>query len=299
MDELKQRESMVLYLSAYKAIQKLPDVKMKWAAADMLMRYGFYGEEPDTEDYILQMFFIQAKPGMMKAKERYEAAVENGKTGGRPTEIKDEDVERLKHDGLSNKAIAEKFGCSEKNIEARITKINKQAAKNPKNPNNLTDNETVNDNVTDYSVMENREKESEERRIADLKHWEAAEIVEKLRKKVPYNEIQREYNLKKGTVTKGFESQWLDACPRRICEDEELPERFSEADRYRIDRMWVGQKLYEHEKKEFEKDFYLFEDGRPMEWTEYVSLMKNDGYAVNDYGEYCVISWPGKSEVLS
>lgn len=128
------RESMIIYESAYKAINYLPDEKLQLEAFKGLMEYGFYGTVPESENPFVNMIFVQAIPSMRSAAERYEASVENGKKGGRPASAPIEDILQMKHDGMTNRQIAEKLGCSEKNIEKRISTYNRSSPTNPTNP---------------------------------------------------------------------------------------------------------------------------------------------------------------------
>ena len=59
------------------------------------------------------------------AKDRYAKAVENGKKGGRPTEINIEHIQELKDSGLTNKQIATELGCSTRTVE-RANRQNRQ-----------------------------------------------------------------------------------------------------------------------------------------------------------------------------
>lgn len=134
------KESMIIYESAYKAINYLPDEKLQLEAYKGLMEYGFYGIVPESENPFVNMVFVQAIPSMRSAAERYDASVENGKKGGRPTEVPTGDIIKMKQDGMTNKQIADKLGLSEKTIENRITIYNKA---HPYNPHNLTVSYTV------------------------------------------------------------------------------------------------------------------------------------------------------------
>ena len=71
-------------------------------------------------------------PNVNKAKDRYAAAIENGKKGGRPKKIDDDRVLELKKQGMTNKQVAEALGCSISSIE----KINAETRKNQKNQKN-------------------------------------------------------------------------------------------------------------------------------------------------------------------
>ena len=128
------KESMIVYESAYKAINYLPDEKLQLEAFRGLMEYGFYGTIPESENPFVNMIFVQAIPSMRSAKERYDDSVENGKKGGRPAMVPIEDILKMKHDGMTNKQIAEKLGCSEKNIEKRVSTYNRSLPTNPTNP---------------------------------------------------------------------------------------------------------------------------------------------------------------------
>lgn len=114
------RESMVLYESAYKAINFLPDDKMKWEAIEGLMKFGFYDLEPESDNSLLKMIFTQAVPSMKTAKERYEKAVENGKKGGRPTKASTDEILEMKNKGMSNEEIATETGLTPEAVKKRI-----------------------------------------------------------------------------------------------------------------------------------------------------------------------------------
>ena len=96
------KESMVIYESAYLAINYLPDEKMKWEAIEGLMKYGFYGEIPESDNPFINMVYVQAIPSMRNAKQRYEKAVEDGKKGGRPAEFSIEEIFEMKKNRLMN-----------------------------------------------------------------------------------------------------------------------------------------------------------------------------------------------------
>lgn len=249
------KESMIIYESAYKAINYLPDDKLKLEAYQGLMEYGFYGVIPESDNPFVNMIFVQAIPSMRSASERYEKAVQNGKKGGRPTDVSTEEIMEMKQGGMTNKQIAEKLGCSEKNIEKRVSTYNRT---HPTNPTNPPTNPTLNDggvyptNPTNLSVSytvsytdtvsdtdtESSSSEAEDnicpeekddivveaeispeekepaytsghdRRIRDLSEDEAKAIKEKLRAGVRYLDIEREYHMKRGSITGDFEKHW-------------------------------------------------------------------------------------------
>ena len=136
-------ESFVMYESVYKQIQILEkrlgaETAMKFLNA--VMEFGLYGVIPEEESEVWLYGFEQTITSIGRAKSRYAAAVENGKKGGRKKTIDDIKVIELKEQGLTNKQIAEKLGCSESSVE-------KISSAHRKNRKNLNDNENENVNV--------------------------------------------------------------------------------------------------------------------------------------------------------
>ena len=128
-----KKDSAIIYESVYKTIELIPDTELKWEAIKGIFRYGFYGEELNSDNPLVGMVYTSAFPSLRNAVERYERAVENGKKGGRPAEVSMEEIIQMKNEGMTNKQIADAMGCTVKNIENRITSYNKN---NPNNPNN-------------------------------------------------------------------------------------------------------------------------------------------------------------------
>ena len=128
-----KKDSAIIYESVYKTIELIPDTELKWEAIKGILRYGFYGEELNSDNPLVEMVYTSAFPSLKNAVERYERAGENGKKGGRPAEVSMEEIIQMKNEGMTNKQIADKMGCTVKNIENRITSYKKN---NPNNPNN-------------------------------------------------------------------------------------------------------------------------------------------------------------------
>ncbi len=99
MSNENTKTSMVFYESAYAAINYLPTTELKWEATQGLLNYGFYGIEPESDNPFVNMIYVQAIPSMRNAKERYDKAVNNGKKGGRPTEVSTEEIMQMKQEG--------------------------------------------------------------------------------------------------------------------------------------------------------------------------------------------------------
>ena len=64
--------------------------------------------------------------------------------------------------------------------------------------------------------LRNKGANANSRKIEDLSEKEANEIINKLKSKVKYVDIQKEYNLEYGSVTKDFEKQWRKAHPPKV-----------------------------------------------------------------------------------
>lgn len=141
-------ESFVMYESVYKQAAILEKRLGKEIAYDFLkavIEFGLYGVLPDEDDLVWLYGFEQTITSISKAKDRYTAAVENGKKGGRKPTIDKEKVLALKAQGLTNKQVAEEVGCSVSSVE----KINAENRKNQKYLNeNVNGNVNFNDNVT-------------------------------------------------------------------------------------------------------------------------------------------------------
>lgn len=268
---MTNKESMVIYESAYKAINYLPDVAMKWEAIEGLMKYGFYGEEPESDNPFINMVYVQAIPSMRSAKERYEKAVENGKKGGRPTDIKDEDIIKYKSEGKTNKEIADIFGVTEKAIEKRVTNIRKN---NPTNPTNLSVSVSVSDSVSESSSVSDtvvgeereiayaKEEREEEREIEDLSIEEKKELYKLYQKNdrvnYGYYKLKNMFNLK-GKLDKDFFKKLKDDIEK--IEYQEAQEKAHEFAMARFDESYYEYKGAEYQKKTKDlKNPELFKD---------------------------------------
>jgi DNA-binding NarL/FixJ family response regulator len=150
-------ESFVMYESVYKQAAILEKKLGKETAYDFLkavIEFGLYGALPDEEDLVWLYGFEQTITSISKAKDRYAAAVENGKKGGRKPTVDKEKVLALKEQGLTNKQVAEELGCSVSSVE----KVN---AENRKNRKNLNENINVNNNANNNANEKETETENQ------------------------------------------------------------------------------------------------------------------------------------------
>lgn len=145
------KDSFVFYRSFYESIKSL-DKDLQIEIITAICEYSLNDIEMELSPVSTAIFRL-IKPNIDNATKRYKEAVENGKRGGKPSKIKDEDILRLKEEGKKNKEIAEMFGVTEKAIERRITAINRNNPTNPTNPTNLNVDVYVNDyKDEDYNV---------------------------------------------------------------------------------------------------------------------------------------------------
>lgn len=178
--------SFVLYESVHKQTEILERKLGKETAYDFInavINFGLYGELPDEDSDVWLYGFEQTITSISAAKDRYEAAIENGKKGGRPKKIDEEEAIKLKGQGLKNREIAEKLGCSESSIE----KINAKTRKNQKNLNdnvnvNVNDNVNVNENKNENKKQLNFPSENslalEDSKMSNVKYIYSKPIEE-------------------------------------------------------------------------------------------------------------------------
>lgn len=142
-------ESFVFYESAYKQmaiLEKRLGAEEAYTFTKAVIEYGLYGVIPEEESSVWLYGFEQTITSISKAKDRYSAAVENGKKGGRPTiELKEQEVAEKKKELKTWKAVADYYGITEQTLRNKRTEW--ERAEKQKNPKNLNDN--VNENVNE------------------------------------------------------------------------------------------------------------------------------------------------------
>ena len=125
------KDSAPLYESTYRAIMssKLND-KKKLEALTKFLDFGFYNEEIPDDDTnpILSVIYMSNKRLFVTTKEKYNKSKEDGNKGGAQEQTRIEDVVMLKNQGLSNKDIAEKLGCSVRTVERKLEESRKPSS---------------------------------------------------------------------------------------------------------------------------------------------------------------------------
>lgn len=118
-------QSFVLYESVFKQMERLEKklgAEEAYNFIKAIAAFGLYGALPEEDDSVWLYGFEQSITSISAAKTRYEAAVENGKKGGRPKKIDEEFVIWLHEEGKTNAAIAETAKCSISSVEKILAK---------------------------------------------------------------------------------------------------------------------------------------------------------------------------------
>ena len=166
------KESFVFYESVAKQGDRLADKLGKEVAFDFykaVIDFGLYGVLPDEDSNVWLYGFEQTITSISAAKDRYNAAVENGKKGGRPkVNLNEQEVLAKKKELGTWKETAQYFGVDEKTLrKQRKTWEETQEAEKPnitiiekrEKGKNLNDNVNVNVNNNVNEKENKKEKD--------------------------------------------------------------------------------------------------------------------------------------------
>ena len=190
-----------------------------------LTRYGLYQEEPS--DKMVRLLISGLKNTIDAGQLKRERAFDRQNTDKTEMIIK----YKQEHPEATQREIAEACDCS-------VGKVNKALNINSNNNynnniNSNTNNNSVNMNVNTHSLQEEKKRE-----LKDLTEEEAKEISEKLRNRERYVDIQNQYNLVYGSITKDFEKRYEEAVQRER-EQREQAKIDKNRDKYEfIHRCW-------------------------------------------------------------
>ena len=111
-------------------------------------------------------------------------------------------------------SLPEGIVTSDYSLSEGIVKNDKRNSQN--DSKGIVTSDNIKDNLKE-NIKENLRRDANaSRKIEDLSEKEANEIIEKLKNKINYVDIQKEYNLEYGSVTKDFEKQWRKAHPPKV-----------------------------------------------------------------------------------
>lgn len=158
-----ERESAIFYRSFYEAI-KLQPKEIQADLYNALFEYTFTGELPESDNLMVQGFFILMKPQIDANNKKYE----DGRKGGRPKKEKTsgyEENENSKTSGFENNKTIKTSGYEENEMVSDFEKPN--VNDNVNENENENENENVNRNVNRNDNENVNEKHSYQL-IADM-----------------------------------------------------------------------------------------------------------------------------------
>lgn len=123
---MSKYENFVFYGSWKEHLDGLKDLCGEDVAKEVVWQIVNYGtsKEFDTDDQkIINMVNGMCRDLIESAKKRRSASVENGGRGGRPSQYSDEEIWELHEQGLSEKEIAEKLGCSVRTVHRKLENL--------------------------------------------------------------------------------------------------------------------------------------------------------------------------------
>lgn len=144
-------ESFVIYESVYKTAARLEkrDEKLALNYLMAVLKYGLYNDEPD-EDNDVWIYGLESDfASIAAAKGRRKRQIENGNKGGRPEKVTVEQAIAAKAQGLTNKEIAEMYGCTEKTIENKLRKARQMESSYEKTEKTIEFSEISFDNLNE------------------------------------------------------------------------------------------------------------------------------------------------------
>ena len=145
-------ESFVFYESVYKQsqiLEKRLGAETALAFMNAVVEFGLYGVVPEEDDPLWLYGLEQTFTSIGAAKDRRQQQIENGKKGGRPKTIDEQQIIELFKQGMTNAEIAAAVNCSLSSVEKKLSAYRKNV-KTVKTLTNLNENgnENENDNIS-------------------------------------------------------------------------------------------------------------------------------------------------------
>lgn len=145
------KDSFVFYKSFLEAAQEAPDAKAQHEILWQIVECCLGIKEPHDVPFPASAIVIPIMQTVTKAGERYAAAVENGKKGGRPRKWVDEANAKILYEDFGSwEKVAEELDVSRETLRKARAAWAKRDAQKPKN---LTDTVTYTDTVTDTETV--------------------------------------------------------------------------------------------------------------------------------------------------
>ena len=192
-----------------------------------LARYGLYQEE--TDDLMVRMLISGLKntidAGQLKRAKAF---------GGNGQELTNKILKyKEENRDATQREIADACQCS-------VGKVNKVLNSNTNTNNNYNTTSNSNNNSVNVNVNTRTIQEDTNKKMEDLTEEEAQAIIKKLKQGTKYVDIQKEYGLAFGSVTKNFEKEWNKIKSSRSYMAEQQAEMQRRANEPQIDYTRLG-----------------------------------------------------------
>lgn len=122
----QEKKSFVFFSSWEKYLKTLEldrDINYVNAVARAIIQYGIRGEIENEDPTILSRIEAVCSDLMQSNASRYDAAIQNGKQGGRPKQYNNETIVSLYESGLSEQDIADNLGCHIRTVKRALDAV--------------------------------------------------------------------------------------------------------------------------------------------------------------------------------
>ena len=121
---MPKKENFVFYADWVDIIKAYDATNPELAGnlSKQIIYYGVTGEMTSEDPIVVGTVNSMCAALIEKSKKRHQAAIANGKQGGRPKKYSEETMLELREAGLSNQEIADNLGCNVLTVERTISK---------------------------------------------------------------------------------------------------------------------------------------------------------------------------------
>jgi len=124
MNEKSANGLCTIYPSNVLQISKLPEEHQRLLAYEALFRTAFTGEKVKVDDLLIDFCISTMQDQILIAGEKYKKDVTNGKKGGRPSKVNEENMQRILSmyaEGSTQAEIAEELGVNKKTVQRKLS----------------------------------------------------------------------------------------------------------------------------------------------------------------------------------
>ena len=119
---MSKKENFLFIASWYDILKayERTDEAFAHKLAMRIIDYGVTGELNVDDEITNNLILSMCAPLINRSKNRYNACVANGRTGGRPTRYNQEEIISLYKSGMSHEEIANQIGCSVRTVQRAL-----------------------------------------------------------------------------------------------------------------------------------------------------------------------------------